>query len=553
MKSETEKEEQEKISEEVSEETSKEVSKEISEETSERKAERKTEEERQAEQIIQDQTAQTAINRKAADTEKPASDWYADEKGPDTEKMTKGVADLLGNPKKALIKISIPVMVALVFQAVYNLVDTFWVAGLGEEALAAVGLVFPFFLGLMALATGVGVGAGSAISRSIGAKNKKKADSFATHAIVLAVILSFVCWLAIPIMEPIFVLMGADESLAHVSAGYINIFIVCVIFIFLLNIGNSILNSEGNSKKTMAATIVGALLNCVLDPIFIYDWGLGLGVNGAAYASVVSFAVSMLMVMYWLLIERKTYVTISFRKFKFDIGIVKEIFSVGIPVMISQLTMSISTIFLSAIVLNVGGTSGAAIYTTGWRIVSMGIMPMLGFSTGMTTMAGVSYGGHDIKKLKDVYYFAIMFGMALELIVAVLIFIFAEPIAAVFATGESLHLHDSIVEFLRYMFLLFLFFPAGMLTSSMLQGLKMGKWSLCLTLLRTIGFEVPFAYLLSITFGHGLVGIWVGLLVGDFLMMVVSFTFGNFVIQKLKRRFKETGMASTSVLSAVPK
>ncbi|MDV0447905.1 Multidrug export protein MepA [Methanosarcinaceae archaeon Ag5] len=532
---------------------------------------KKSEEELQAEQIIQEnaaqkmekqykeqaklvkpeqqaqqtqQTQQSQKDQPTAENAQKDSDWYADEKGPDTEKMTKGVADLLGNPKKALIKISIPVMVALVFQAVYNLVDTFWVAGLGEEALAAVGLVFPFFLGLMALATGVGVGAGSAISRSIGAKDKKKADNFATHAIVLGVILSFVCWLAIPIMKPIFSLMGADASLASVAAGYINIFIVSVIFIFLLNIGNSILNSEGNSRKTMFATIAGALLNCVLDPIFIYDWGLGLGVNGAAYASVVSFAVSMLMVMYWLLIERKTYVTITLRKFKFDMSIVKEIFSVGIPVMISQLTMSISTIFLSAIVLNVGGTSGAAIYTTGWRIVSMGIMPMLGFATGMTTMAGVSYGGHDIKKLKDVYYFAIMFGMALELIIAILIFVFAEPIAAVFATGESLHLHDSIVEFLRYMFLLFLFFPAGMLTSSMLQGLRMGKWSLALTLLRTIVFEVPFAYLLSITFGYGLVGVWIGLLVGDFLMMVVSFTFGNLIIKKLKHRFKETGLAS---------
>ncbi|WNY26362.1 MATE family efflux transporter [Methanolapillus ohkumae] len=466
------------------------------------------------------------------------------------EKMTRGVSDLLGNPKKALIKVSIPVMVALFFQAVYNLVDTFWVAGLGDEALAAVGLVFPFFLGLMALATGVGVGAGSAISRAIGAKDKAKADNFATHAIVLGVILSFVCWLAVPFMEPVFLLMGADLSLADMAAGYANIFIFFVVFIFLLNIGNSILNSEGNSRKTMAATIAGALLNIVLDPIFIYDWGLGLGVNGAAYASVVSFAVSMFMILYWLLIEKKTYVTISLRRFKFNTGIIKEILTVGIPVTAAQLTMSISTIFLSSIVLFVGGTYGAAVYTTGWRIVSMGIMPMLGFSTGMTTMAGISYGGRDMKKLKDVYYFAIMFGVGLELIVAALIFVFAEPVAAVFATGESAYLHDGIVEFLRYMFLLFLFFPAGILTSSMLQGLKMGKWSLFLTLLRTVGLEVPLAYLFSIYLGMDLVGVWIGLLTGDFLIMIISFVLGNYIISKLKKRFVEPASVPTSVPAA---
>lgn len=471
-------------------------------------------------------------------TSSSAGGTPADADGSDGEssgKVTKGVADLLGNPKKAMVKVSIPVMIALFFESIYNLVDTFWVAGLGAEALAAVGLAFPFFIALMAVATGIGVGAGSAVSRAIGSKDKKSADKFATHAIIFAVIMSFISWLAIPLMEPIFMLMGADASLAATTAGYMNPFIFCSFSIFLLNVGNSLLNSEGNSRKTMFATIVGAVLNMILDPFFIYDWGLGLGFNGAAYASVLAFSVSTAMILYWLLIQKKTYVTIRFKGFRFEWPIIRDIIIVGIPATVSQLTMSISTVLLNTIVLYVGGTDGAAIYSTGWRIISIGIMPMMGLATGMTTMAGVSFGGRDIKKLKSVYYFGIKIGLVLELLIAAVVFVFADPIAGIFATGESAYLQADIAGFLQIMCLIFLFLPANILTSSMLQGLKMGPSALVLTLIRAFIFEVPIAYFLGIYMGMGLPGVWVGALVGDFLVMLISFTFGNYVIRDLMK------------------
>lgn len=466
----------------------------------------------------------------------------------DSGKMTKGVSDLLGNPKKAMIKVSIPVMIALFFESIYNLVDTFWVAGLGAEALAAVGLAFPFFIALMAVATGIGVGAGSAVSRAIGSKDKKSADKFATHAIIFAVIMSFISWLAIPLMEPIFMLMGADASLAAVTAGYMNPFIFCSFSIFLLNVGNSLLNSEGNSRKTMFATIVGAVLNMILDPIFIFDWGLGLGVNGAAYASVLSFSVSTAMIMYWLLIQKKTYVTIRFKGFRFEWPIIRDIIIVGIPAMVSQLTMSISTVLLNAIVLNVGGTDGAAIYSTGWRIISIGIMPMMGLATGVTTMSGVSFGGRDIKKLKSIYYFGIQIGLVLEVLIAAGVFIFADPIAGIFATGESAYLQADIAEFLQIMCLIFLFLPANILTSSMLQGLKMGPSALVLTLIRAFVFEVPIAYLLGVYMGMGLPGVFIGALAGDFIVMVISFIFGNYVIRDLMNIYHKPNASAESII-----
>ena len=458
--------------------------------------------------------------------------------------MTKGVASLLGNPKKALIRVSIPVSVAVVVQSIYSIVDTFWVAGLGEEALSAIGLCFPYFMGLMAISTGIGVGAGSAISRSIGIKNKFKADQFATHAIVFAIVIGFLSWIFIPMTKYIFQFMGAEESLALTSASYLNVYLVFAFLIFILNISISILNSEGNSRRTMFATIAGGVLNMILDPIFIYDWGLGLGikglglgVKGAAYASICGFALSALMVLYWLFIEKKTYVSIHLKNFKMKWLVIKEILSVGVPATFSQLTMSLSGILLTSIVLFVGGQTGAAIYTTGWRLLSIGFMPMLGLSVGLTTLAGVSFGSRNIQKLKTSYYFAIRFGIVFELIVAAAFFVFAVPIAAAFATGNSAHLHSDLVIFLRYICIVLIIVPINILTISMLQGVKLGNYSLILTLLRTLVFEVPAAYLLGIYFGMGLTGIWIGIIAGDLLVTAISFAFGYKTIRKFKKLY----------------
>lgn len=460
--------------------------------------------------------------------------------GPKTEgfgHVTKGVSNMLGDPKKAMVKISIPMMIALLFEAIYNMVDTLWVAGLGAEALAAVGLAFPFFMVLTAVSTGIGTGAGSAISRAIGSKNKGQADSIATHALIFAVIFGLLCLLGVPLMEPLFLLMGSEASLAALAAEYMNVLIFFAVIIFILNIGISILNSEGNSKKSMIATIIGAVLNIILDPIFIYDFGFGMGVQGAAVATGISMTVSALMILYWIFRSKDTFVSVTFRKFKFKLSIIREILVVGIPAAFSQLAMSISSIFLNSIVLHVGGTDGAAIYSTGWRILSMGIMPLLGLATGLTTMSGVSYGSYDISKLKSVYRFALKFGIALEFIIAAVVFLFADPISGVFATGDSAYLHADIADFLQIMAIFFMMVPANILTGAMLQGLRRGKASLVLTLFRVIVFEVPLAYLLGISLGIGLIGVWIGILAGDFIAMVLSFAFGEYIIRKLKKLY----------------
>ncbi|HHD16068.1 MAG TPA: MATE family efflux transporter, partial [Euryarchaeota archaeon] len=196
---------------------------------------------------------------------------------------TEGVKTLLGNPRKAIIKLSIPMIIAMSVQTFYNLVDAIWVAGLphGGDALAAIGLFFPFFFLIMALAAGLGIGGGAAISRRIGARDKRGADNVADHMVILVMITALLftvpMFMAIP---GILKSMGARDSL-DMAVGYGRIIIGFSVIIFFNNIANAILRAEGDTKRAMYAMILGSGLNIILDPVFIY--GFGLGVEGAAW------------------------------------------------------------------------------------------------------------------------------------------------------------------------------------------------------------------------------------------------------------------------------
>ncbi|NLI62850.1 MAG: MATE family efflux transporter [Methanosarcinaceae archaeon] len=451
---------------------------------------------------------------------------------------TKGVRELLGNQKKALIKLSIPVILTLLFQSSYNIVNTFWVAGLGDEALAAVGVAFPIYMIVVGIAMGIGTGASAGISRAIGERNRTKANQIATHGIVLAVLLSFVSFVYMPFTGKVFELMGTDPSLTSVATSYTNITLAASIFIFVSSVGNSIMRGEGDTKRPMYAIAFGAILNVILDPFFIYDFGLGLGVDGAAYAGALSMAISCIAFIYWLLIKKDTFVQIDLRNFKFKKDILKEILVVGVPASFTQFTMSISSILLNATVLLIGGTVGASIFTTGWKIVSIGIIPTQGLAIAMITLAGVSYGEKNIPKLRDLYKYSIKLGIGIEFIIGLIFFVFAGQISYIFtAINGSVELHDGLTMFLKIMVFFYVMIPVNVITSSIFQGVRLGNLSLFTTIIRSI-LEVPFAFVLGYVLGYGLIGVWIGMLIGDLIVVTVSYTLGTYVINSLERVYK---------------
>lgn len=461
-------------------------------------------------------------------------------KGQEPKRHTEGIKALLGDPKKAILKLSTPMIIAMLVQTLYNFADALWVSFLGPDALSAVGFFFPFFFMIMALASGLGMGGSAAISRFIGAHKKEAADNVAGHTIVLMIILGI--FFTIPFVllsRAIFEAMGAGNVLEDATI-YAQIMFSGTLLMFFLNVANSILRGEGDAKRSMYAISFGSILNIILDPIFIYS--LKMGVAGAAWASVLSIGVSVIILFYWLFVKKDSYVSINLSNFRFNKLILFDILRVGVPFSLSQLLMSFSFLGINLIVVSVAGTDGIAIYTSGWRIVMFGTLPLVGMATAVTAVTGAAYGGRDIKKLEVAYMYSVKLGLLMEVFVALLVFIFAPQIALVFTqSDEGLRILRDLTSFLRITALFYPLVSFGMFSSAMFQGTGKGINSLIVTLFRTIILTVPFSYLFAIVFKAGLDGAWWGLVAGNILGSTIAFVWAKLYIKVL---FKSSSISS---------
>ena len=462
--------------------------------------------------------------------------------------QTKGVKTLLGDPKKAVIKLAVPMIIAMSVQTLYNFVDTLFVSGIGQDfftnssisgigslGVAAVGLILPFFMMAIATATGLGVGASSAISRRIGGADKKGADNVAEHSIIIAIIIAlFFSVILFIFVEPILQLIGAGEALPY-AVIYGRIIFAGSITIFFINTGTAILRGEGDAKRAMYAIIFGTGLNIILDPIFIYKFELG--VAGAAYATIFSMSMTTLILIYWLFIKKNTYLNFKLKNFSFKKDIIYDIFRVGLPASVQQLSMSFTMLILNFIIINItlAGVAGISIYRIGWAIISIAILPLLGLATAVITVTGAAFGARGFKKLDIAFLFSVKLGLIIEILIAIVLYILAPLITLIFTTGEGLPaLRPDIELFVK---ISCLFYPGaafGIASSSMFQGTGKGLYALIATLLRTIILTPIFVIIFCCGFAMDLNGVWWGLVVANLIGSAVSFVWARLFIKNLK-------------------
>jgi len=462
---------------------------------------------------------------------------------------TEGVKTLLGEPKKAIIKLAIPMIIAMSVQTMYNFVDALFVSGLGSHiftydivvdtgslAIASIGYILPFFMMAIAISTGIGVGSSSAISRRIGAGDKKSADNIAVHSIILLIIIAIAFTIAffIPI-ESILDFIGAGES-QPLAVTYGRIIFAGSINIFFINIATAILRGEGDAKRAMYAIITGSILNIILDPIFIFTFRLGIA--GAAYATVLSMTITSILLIYWLFFRKNTYVNFAFKNFKFKKDILFDIFKVGLPASFQQISMSFTMLMINLIIIYaaLAGDIGITVYTIGWRIVAIAILPMLGLATAIISVTGAAYGAKDIDKLNDSFMYSIKIGLLIEVILALFIFLLAPFLTIIFTTGPGLEqLKPDIELFIK---ISCLFYPSaafGIASSAMFQGTGKGIYALVATLLRTVILTPILAVFFCCFFTFGLDGVWWGIVIANLIGSLVSFTWAKMHIHKIKK------------------
>jgi len=445
---------------------------------------------------------------------------------------TAGVALLTGDPKKAILKLSIPMIAAMFLLSTYNLVDAIWVAGLGSDALAAVGFMTPVFMIITGLAVGLGAGVSSSIARRIGADDRKGADNTAVHAILLSLVLSGI--LTVPLIllaGPVAVLLGAGDT-AGLAAVYGQTLFTGTVFILFTNIAYAILRAEGDMKRTMYAMAASSVVNMVLDPILIY-WA-GMGIAGAALATVISIAIVSVAILFWFFVRKDTYVSLSRRVFSPDLSVITDILKVGLPASLEFFLMSTLAIIINGLLVGISGTDAVAVYTTGWRVVLFAIIPFVAIGTSVVSVGGAAYGARRYDRLMAAHTFSVGLGVAIALAMSVITWLIAPQIALIFTySPESAHLAPGIVVFLQIMCFFYPFVPPGIMSGSVFQGTGKGMTSLVISFMRNLLFIALFTWVLGVAMGMGETGVWWGIVIGDILGGIVGFLWARLYISRL--------------------
>ena len=456
------------------------------------------------------------------------------------DKKTEGVETLLGDPKKAILAIAIPTFVALLAQSANNLINAVWVAGLGPNALAAVGLVFPLFFIFIAISNGLGIGAASAISKRIGAGNKAEADRTASHALVLILIMSVVMTaLFLLTLEPMIRLLGAgaEEATIQECINYAFPLVAFMSVIMVVGVLSSILRSEGAAIRSMFVLILAAVINLAIDPFFIYDFGLGWGMTGAAVATVIAESVALVLMIYWYFIRKDLYLKFKFRGFRFESPILRDILKVGIPASFQLMIVSLVVIFMNQILIQAGGDDGIAIYSSDWRLLSILMLPMMGIASGIVPVCAAAYGARRYDKIKVAYMYATKISVLVMTSLMVFTLLFAPEIVYAFTYGEDTeYLRPGMAEFLRISALFLPFVALGAMAESLFQSLGMGTRALASTIFRNF-LLIPICYI-AMTTTSGLTYIWWGSTLSEITGAVIVAAWGFLTIRTLMKEFR---------------
>ena len=464
------------------------------------------------------------------------------------KEKSENIEMITGDPKKAIIKLAIPMMISMLLIMLYNIADSIWVAGLGADALAAIGFITPLFMVLVGLGNGIGAGANSLVARFIGAENFKQANNAALHAIILSIIVSVIFTILIEVfMVPILQFMGAGNTIEYaMSYSYI---IFGFLFVFVYSgVASAIFRSEGDMRRATIAIAVTAVMNIVLDPIFIYV--LDFGISGAAWATVISASLSCIVMSYWIWGKKDLFLDLSPKNFSYETKIMTDTLQVSIPSTLENVVFSALAIIVNSMLVLAAGTTAVAVYTASMRIVQLSMIPLIGLGTAVLTVAGVAYGARNYTNLKTAHSYSIKVGFAVSIILGVLMFLLAPQIAAVFSyTEASAGLAPQIAHAISVLSLFVLAIPHGIMSSMMFQGVGKGIYSLIITLLRSLILESVFAYVFCFIFGWGVTGIYAGLIFGCFVGGLLGYLWAKLFISRFRKYAKkETVPKKTSFI-----
>ena len=445
-----------------------------------------------------------------------------------TELGTKPVAQLLR-------QYAVPGIIAMTASSLYNMVDSIYIGHIpevGSLSMAGLAVTFPLMNISTAIGTLVGVGAATMISVLLGQKNYKAAEKVLCNDVTLNLITGLLFTLVTLVwMEPILRFFGATEASLPFAKDYM-FYIALGNGVTHLYFGlNSIVRSSGNPKLAMGLTLFTVISNAILDPIFIFV--LGLGIRGAALATILCQTMSLCYTLWYFLDQKKfLHLPRSRKVFRVDWRIAKDSLAIGMGPFLMNLASCIVVLFINQQLVNWGGDMALGAFGIVNRVTFLFIMVVMGFNQGMQPIAGYNYGARQYARVKEVYIRTAMWGTIVFVVGFLIAMFLSKPVASIFSNDpvlEEMAAHGFKINALAFPIVGF-----QMVTTNLFQCLGMVKKSIFLSLSRQLLFLLPCIYILPGLMGS-VEGVWYSFPISDAISFVITALMGWGLIVKLNK------------------
>ena len=435
----------------------------------------------------------------------------------------------------SLIKIAIPIIFANILQTAYQLTDTFWVGRLGSKAIAAVSISFPIIFLLISLGGGMAMAGTILVAQFTGKGDKQAVDHMTSQTSLLIWVISILLTIVGYFLSPVLIgLMHVEASVYVDAVSYMRITFSGIIFMFSSMVFQSLMRGVGDVKTPMYIILATVLLNLVLDPLFIFGYGVfpALGVGGAALASVGTQAIAAI-IGYGILLRGKRQLHLHLRDLKPDFPLILKMFKIGLPASIEQSTRAAGMTAMVGLVATFGTLTLAA-YGIGTRILSFVIIPALGLSMATSTLVGQNIGAGKVDRAEKITKLSAGAGFFVLTAIGIIMFVFAKQIATIFIPHETETIKTS-AQFIKTMALTFGFIGIQMSLNGAFRGAGNTVIPMLLSIISLWILRFPLAYLLSHFTRLVELGIWLAFPIANIVAAIIALILYNRGSWKQKR------------------
>lgn len=421
------------------------------------------------------------------------------------------------NIGRLLVKQSVPASIGFLIMSIYSIVDTIYVGRwVGPLGIGAITVVMPITFLISSIGMAIGVGGASIISRALGSRDRKRAlKTFGNmvnttlHFAVLLVIGGFI------LDEEILRIFGGKGDILPFAREYFRIILIGVPFLAWAMMSNNVIRAQGRPKVAMLVMVIPAVINIILDPIFII--ALDMGMAGAAWATTISYIISALYALYFFL-KGDSEIKFIFKYFALDFGLIKEIFSIGSITLARQGSISLLIVVLNQSLYAYAGEIGITVYGIVNRVMMFALFPIIGIVQGFLPIAGFNYGANNIERVRLTINTSIRYAMGLASLILVIIFVFSDSIVAAFTADTGL-INDSSFA-LIFVFMMSPLIAVQMVGAGYFQAIGKALPALLLTMTKQGFFLIPLVLILPKHLGVN--GIWYAFPIADVLSASVT-------------------------------